>query len=133
MFETNGRLVALLSDEQLNVHMRWNIAYALGNLGEQSVAEQLVQLVSEEQQDVDLRRSIADALGRLGEWSVVANVMVQLLSDDQQDVYVRRRITGALGTMAEVSGRLSEGLERSVAEDLVQLLTDEWLDADMRM
>src|SRR6266568_5178063 len=128
-----GDLVQLLSDERLNVELRRGIADALGTLGEQSVAGDLVQLLADDQQDVDLRRSIADALGRLGEWSVVANAMVQLLSDDQQDVYVRRRITGALGTMAEVSGRLSEGLERSVAEDLVQLLTDEWLDADMRM
>jgi HEAT repeat protein len=133
VFETNSKLVTLLSDERLNAFVRWNIADALGTLGERSVAEDLVQLLADDQQDVNLRRSIADALGMLGEWPVVANAMVQLLSDDQQDVFVRRRITGALGTMAEVSGRLSEGLERSVAEDLVQLLTDEWLDADMRM
>src|SRR6266568_567818 len=126
-------LMRLLSDERLNAFVRWNIAGALGTLGERSVAGDLVQLLSDERLNVELRRSIADALGRLGEWSVVANAMVQLLSDDQQDVYVRRRITGALGAMAEVSGRLSEGLDRSVAEDLVQLLTDEWLDADMRM
>src|SRR6266699_3237928 len=128
-----GDLVQLLADERLNVDLRRSIADALGTLGERSVAGDLVQLLADDQQNVDLRRSIADALGKLGEWSVVASAMVQLLADDQQDVFVRRRITGALGTMAEVSGRLSEGLERSVAADLVQLLTDEWLDADMRM
>ena len=126
-------LVQLLSDERLNAELRRGIADALGTLGERSIAADLVQLLADDQQEVDLRRSIADALGTLGEWSVVASAMVQLLSDDQQDVFVRRRITGALGTLAEVSGRLSEGLERSVAEDLVHLLTDEWLDADMRM
>src|SRR6266571_8483306 len=128
-----GDLVQLLADDQQDVDLRRSIADALGRLGERSVAGDLVQLLFDEQLNVDLRRDIADALGTLREQSVVANAMVQLLSDDQQDVYVRRRITGALGTMAEVSGRLSEGLDRSVAEDLVQLLTDEWLDADMRM
>src|SRR6266699_3744370 len=132
VFETNSKLVTLLSDERLNVSMRWNIADALGTLGERSVAGDLVQLLSDERLNVELRRGIADALGTLGEQSVAGD-LVQLLADDQQDVDVRRRITGALGTMAEVSGRLSEGLDRSVAEDLVQLLTDEWLDADMRM
>jgi HEAT repeat protein len=126
-------LVQLLFDERLHVELRRSIVDALGTLREQSVAGDLVQLLADDQQDVDLRRSIADALGALGEWSVIANAMVQLLSDDQQDVFVRRRITGALGTMAEVSGRLSEGLEPSVAEDLVHLLANEWLDADMRM
>jgi HEAT repeat protein len=128
-----GDLVQLLADERLDVDLRRSIADALGELGEQSVAEDLVQLLADDQQDVDLRRSIADALGELGEWSVVASAMVQLLADDQQDVFVRRRITGALGTLAEGSGRLAEGLERSVAGDLVQLLTNEWLDADLRM
>ena len=132
VFETNTRLVTLLSDERLHVDLRRSIAEALGTLGERSVAADLVQLLADDHQDVDLRRSIADVLGSLGEWSVMASTMVQLLADEEQDVFVRRRITGALGTLAEGSGKLVNELERSVAGDLVQLLTDEWLDTELR-
>src|SRR5207248_5577632 len=67
IFETNTRLVTLLSDERLHVSMRWNIADALGTLGERSVAEDLVRLLSDERLNAFVRWNIADALGKLGE------------------------------------------------------------------
>src|SRR5207237_5114895 len=81
VFETNSRLVTLLSDERLPVSMRWNITDVLGTLGERSVASDLVQLLSDERLHADLRRSIAGALGALGERSVASD-LVQLLSDE---------------------------------------------------
>jgi HEAT repeat protein/energy-coupling factor transporter ATP-binding protein EcfA2 len=122
VLETNRRLVILLSDDRLDLDLRWSIADALGRLGEPSVVADLVQLLSDDRLDVDLRRNIADALGTLGERSVTARALVQLLSDDRLGVFVRRRITNALGALGEPS----------VAGDLVQLLSDDWLDADLR-
>src|SRR6266704_5452552 len=122
VFETNSKLVTLLSDERLNVSMRWNIADALGTLGERSVAADLIRLLSDERLNAFVRWNIADALGRLGERSV-ADDLVQLLFDERLNVDLRRGIADALGTLRE----------QSVAGDLVQLLTDEWQDVDMRM
>src|SRR6266568_2938133 len=121
VFETNSKLVTLLSDERLNVPMRWNIADALGTLGERSVAADLMRLLSDERLNAFVRWSIADALGTLGERSVAGD-LVQLLAADQQNVFLCRSIAGALGTLGE----------RSVAGDLVQLLFDERLNVDLR-
>src|SRR6266516_3718122 len=121
VFETNSKLVTLLSDERLNAFVRWNIANALGTLGERSVAGDMVQLLSDERLNVELRRGIADALGTLGERSVAGD-LVQLLEDDQQNVFLCRSIADALGTLGE----------RSVAGDLVQLLADDQQNVDLR-
>jgi hypothetical protein len=155
VFETNKRLVALLSDEQLDVDLRRDIADALGRLGERSVAGDLVQLLSDEQLNAFVRWNIADALSRLGERSV-ARDLVQLLSDERQDVNVRRAIAITLGMLGErlaaaramVQLLLDERLdafvrlsiadalgslgERSVAGDLVQLLSNDQLDMNLR-
>src|SRR3989440_5011289 len=121
VIETNTRLVTLLSDERLHVNVRWNIAEALGSLGERSVARDLVQLLSDDRLHAELKRSIADTLGRLGERSVAGD-LVQLLADEQQDMFLRRSIAEALGRLGEPS----------VAADLVQLLWDERLNLDLR-
>src|SRR6266566_7561429 len=63
VFETNRRLVTLLSDERLNVSMRWSIADALGTLGERSVAADLMRLLSDERLNAFVRWNIANALG----------------------------------------------------------------------
>src|SRR3989440_2811828 len=154
VFETNSRLVTLLSDERLPVSMRWNITDVLGTLGERSVASDLVRLLSDERLHADLRRSIADALGALGERSVASD-LVRLLANDRQDVFVRRSIAEALGRLGErsvasdlvqllsderqdvnvrrsIAGALGILGERAVAEDLVQLLADEQQDVDLR-
>src|SRR5437588_9532247 len=89
VFETNTRLVTLLSDERLHVNVRWNIAEALGRLGERSVAADLVRLLSDEQLNVFVRWNIAEALGKLGERSV-ARDLVQLLSDDRLHAELHR-------------------------------------------
>src|SRR3989440_4318303 len=122
VIETNTRLVTLLSDERLHVNVRWNIAEALGRLGERSVAADLVQLLWDERLHVDLRRSIAEALATLGERSVAAD-LVQLLADDQQDVDLRRSIADVLGALGEWS---------VVASTMVQLLADEEQDVFVR-
>src|SRR5256714_3770943 len=121
IFETNTRLVTLLSDERLHVNVRWNIAEALGRLGERTVAADLVRLLSDEQLNVFVRWNIAEALGKLGERSV-ARDLVQLLSDDLLHAELQRSIADALGTLEE----------RSAAADLVQLLADEHQDVDLR-
>src|SRR5947208_10466639 len=121
VFETNSRLITLLSDERLNVSLRWNIADALGTLGERSVAADLMRLLSDERLNVFVRWNIADALGTLGERSVAAD-LVQLLSDERLNVELRRGIADALGTLGE----------RSVAGDLVQLFADDQQDVDLR-
>src|SRR6266581_7936345 len=154
VFETNSKLVTLLSDERLNVSMRWNIADALGTLGERSVAAELVRLLSDERLNVFVRWNIAGALGALGERSVAGD-LVQLLSDERLNVELRRGIADALGTLGEqsvagdlvqlladdqqdvdlcrrIAGALGTLGERSVAGDLVQLLFDERLNVDLR-
>src|SRR2546421_850623 len=154
VFETNTRLVTLLSDDRLHVNVRWNIADALGRLGERSVAGDLVQLLSDDQMNVFVRWNIADALGTLGERSV-ARDLVQLLSDERLHAELRRSIADTLGRLGEPSvaadlvqlladeqqdmflrRSIAEALgtlgERSVAADLVQLLWDERLNVDLR-
>jgi len=121
VFETNSKLVTLLSDERLNVPMRWNIADALGTLGERSVAADLMRLLSVERLNAFVRWNIADALGTLGERSVAGD-LVQLLADERLNVELRRGIAGALGTLRE----------QSVAGDLVQLLADDQQDVFVR-
>ena len=59
VFETNTGLVTLLSDERLNVNVRWNIADALGTMGERSVAADLVRLLSDERLNAFVRWNIA--------------------------------------------------------------------------
>src|SRR5947209_12804691 len=154
IFETNTRLVTLLSDERLHVNVRWNIAEALGRLGERPVAADLVRLLSDEQLNVFVRWNIAEALGSLGERSV-ARDLVQLLSDERLHAELQRSIADTLGRLGErsVAGDLMQLLadeqqdmflrrniadalgrlgERSVAGDLVQLLWDERLHVDLR-
>ena len=97
------------------MNVRWNIADALGRLGERSVASDLVQLLSDERLHTYVRRSIADALGRLGERSVAGD-LVQLLSDDQLDVNLRRSIASALAVYAD---------DISIVEGLIKPLQDE--------
>src|SRR5438105_6781949 len=121
IFETNTRLVTLLSDERLHVNVRWNIADTLGRLGERPVAGDLVQLLSVDQMNVFVRWNIAEALGSLGERSV-ARDLVQLLSDERLHAELRRSIADTLGRLGEPS----------VAADLVQLLADEEQDVDLR-
>src|SRR5256714_9849831 len=121
IFETNTRLVTLLSDERLHVNVRWNIAESLGRLGERSVARDLVQLLSDERLHAELRRSIAGTLGSIGERSV-ARDLVQLLSDDRLHAELQRSIADTLGRLGE----------RSVAGELVQLLADEEEDVFVR-
>src|SRR5947209_5588825 len=121
IFETNTRLVTLLSDERLHVNVRWNIAEALGRLGERPVAADLVRLLSDEQLNVFVRWNIAEALGSLGERSV-ARDLVQLLSDERLHAELQRSIADTLGRLGE----------RSVAGDLMQLLADEQQDMFLR-
>src|SRR2546423_2376785 len=121
IFETNTRLVTLLSDERLHVNVRWNIAEALGRLGERPVAADLVRLLSDEQLNVFVRWNIAEALGKLGERSV-ARDLVQLLSDDRLHAELQRSIAEALGSLGE----------RTVARDLVQLLAEGQQDMVLR-
>src|SRR5256714_245520 len=121
VIETNTRLVTLLSDERLHVNVRWNIAEALGRLGERPVAADLVRLLSDEQLNVFVRWNIAEALGKLGERSV-ARDLVQLLSDDRLHAELQRSIADTLGRLGE----------RSVAGELVQLLADEEEDVFVR-
>jgi hypothetical protein len=112
VFETNTRLVTLLSDEGQNVNVRWNIAGALGVLGERSVAKDLVRLLSDEWLHVELRSGIAGALGRLGERTVAAD-LVQLLVDERLDVDLRRSIASALAAYAN---------DISIVEGLIKTL-----------
>jgi len=101
--------------------MRWNIADALGTLGERSVAADLMRLLSVERLNAFVRWNIADALGTLGERSVAGD-LVQLLADERLHVFVRMSIADALGRLADAS----------VAGDLAQLLSDERLDVVLR-
>ncbi len=75
--------------------MRQSIAYALGQVGERSIAPQLLQLLSDEQLDSRVRQRIAGALGRIGEPSIVPRLL-QLLSDGQLDQSLRQYIAEAL-------------------------------------
>jgi len=114
VFETNTRLVTLLSDERLSVNVRWNIADALGRLGERTVAGDLVQLLSDDRLHAFIRRKITDALATLGERSVTGD-LVQLLSDDRLDVDLRRSIATALAAYAN---------DISIVEGLIKSLQD---------
>jgi HEAT repeat protein len=94
--------------------VRWNIADALGALGERSVAGELMRLLSDERLHVFVRRRIADALGRLAEESVAGD-LVQLLSDERLDVDLRKSIADALAAYAS---------DISIVEGLIKSLED---------
>ena len=120
--DVNMHLLSLLSDEKLDVSVRWIIAAALGNLGERAVAPDLVSLLSNEKLGPYVRMNIAAALGKLGEQAVAPD-LVYLLSDEKLETDVRMDIAAALGNLGE----------QVVAPDLVSLLSDEKLNISVRM
>jgi HEAT repeat protein len=119
--EIDRDLLHLLSDQQLDVDVRYSIAQALGTLGERSIAAELLRLLNEQQLDVDVRYSIAQALGTLGERSVIPELL-RLLTDQLLETSVRYGITQALGALGE----------RSVVSELLRLLTDQQIDSLVR-
>jgi predicted NACHT family NTPase len=100
VFETNSRLVTLLSDEQQDVFMRRRITGALGTLGERAVAGDLVQLLADDQLDVDLRRSIASALAAYANDISIVEGLIKSLQDKEisDSVYI------ALWTISRCAG-----------------------------
>ena len=100
IFETNTRLVTLLSDKRLHVNVRWNIADALGTLGERSVAGDLVQLLSDERLHVFVRRRIAGALAAYtSDISIVEELIRSLQAKEISD-----SVYSALWTISRRTG-----------------------------
>ena len=56
-------LLALLKDKQEESDVRWNVAQALGDLGDQAVVPDLLALLKDKQEESNVRRNIARALG----------------------------------------------------------------------
>lgn len=116
----NALLLAQLSDQSVDVVIRWNIADVLAHWGERDVAPRLVALLENERLDPRVRGRIADALGTLGLRSVAPN-LVALLDNAGLNVGVRESIADALGALGA----------REVGPRLVELLQDEALDVDV--
>src|SRR5437867_1035395 len=99
-------LLALISlrnswaDEKLHSSVRVDIATALGNLAERSVAPDLVRLLADEKLHSSVGVDIARALGNLAERSVAPD-LVRLLADEKLGSYVGGDIARALGNFAD--------------------------------
>jgi HEAT repeat protein/energy-coupling factor transporter ATP-binding protein EcfA2 len=116
-----SRLVRLLSDEQVNVQIRWRIAIAFGWLREQSVVSDLLRLLGDAQINIIVRQRIAEALGMLRDLSAVPELL-RLLGDAQTAKDVRCEIAEALGTLGDLS----------VVPELLGLLRDEQVYPQVR-
>ena len=118
-----------------DVHVRWNVAEALGEIGWQpkddaekvyllfgkrdwdgltKIGKPAVELFIQalEDKDEDARESVAEALGEIGDARAV-EPLIQALED--KDRYVQRNAAGALGKIGDA---------RAV-EPLIQALEDE--------
>ncbi len=84
--------------QQVDSFVRYNIAGALGALGDRSITSQLLGLLANEQVNSRVRNGIAGALGTLGERSIIPQLL-GLLANKQVDSLVRRRIADTLGTL----------------------------------
>ena len=133
------QLVQLLTNNSLDGRICQGIAEVLGELGERALAPQLVQLLTNNSLDGNVRGNIAYVLGELGERSVVPQ-LVQLLTDNSLDIqtnaWFRSHNRGYAGYDLTVREAIAYALgklgERSVAPQLVQLLTDNSLDENVR-
>ncbi len=116
-----NRLLALLSNQQIDLNVRMSIAKALGDLGERAMAPQLITLLSNERIDLNVRMSIAETLGDLGE-RAMASQLVDLLLNQHLDPHVRMRIAKALGNLGE----------HAVASQLLALLSNQEMNVSVR-
>lgn len=115
------KLLSLLTNEQVSKALRWDIADALGILGERSVALPLLGLLEDEYIKSDVRSRIAIALGVLGETSVVPRLL-QILKNGKVENAILSPIAGTLGVLGE----------RSVIPDLLELLSNEQVSSSVR-
>jgi HEAT repeat protein len=93
------------------------VAFALGMLGERSVAPKLLRLLFDDSLDGWVRGGIAHALTVIGEPSI-ARDLVKLLPDENIDRFLRWLLAYDLGGLGE----------RSIVPELVRLLSDSSLD-----
>jgi HEAT repeat protein len=79
---------------------RQNIAWALGELGERSVAPDLMKLLAEGFFDLSLRSEIARALGKLQESSIVPDLL-DLLAKEKDYIFWRWTLIETIEQVAE--------------------------------
>lgn len=96
--EINSELLRLLTNEQINEPLRWEIADALGRNGDKSIAPDLVRLLINKKVHYSLGLMVAEALGELQDKSVVPDLL-GLLTDKKIDIDVCQGVARALGTL----------------------------------
>jgi HEAT repeat protein len=135
-------LLALLSDQGLDLTVRINVAAALGSLSDKSIkialVPQLLALLSDEEVDYRVRMAVAEALAALGacpepsrSHETVTPQLLRLLSDEKIDYRVRVRVAealAALGACPEPSRR-----DETITSQLLRLLRKEKVDYNVRM
>ncbi|KPJ50885.1 MAG: hypothetical protein AMJ38_01290 [Dehalococcoidia bacterium DG_22] len=127
---TADNLMALLSNEEIDLAVRINVAVALGSLGHGYVVPQFLALLPDEEVDYRVRMAVAGALGALGDESVTPQFL-RLLPNEKVDYRVRVRVAeilGAIGAYPERSRR-----DDSITSPLLRLLHSEKVDYNVRI
>lgn len=131
-------LVALLSDQRIDLAVRANIAAALGSLGDKSVVSRFLALLPDREVDYRVRMAVADALGALGDESVISQLL-HLLPNEKIDYRVRVRIAEALGALGarpepfDFTQDKRSRRDESITSQLLRLLSNEKVDYSVRM
>lgn len=127
---TANNLMALLSNEEIDLAVRINVAVALGSLGHGYVIPQFLALLPDEEVDYRVRMAVVGALGALStcpehsrKGESITSQLLRILPDEKVDYRVRVRAAEVLGAIGD----------DSITSSLLRLLESEKVDYSVRM